>query len=568
MNRITTAPPSGAPITETQPQPKAYSYKRFSTPAQEHGDSLRRQTAMAQAWADRKGVPLDTELNLTDRGVSAYTGANRDVGNLGAFLKAVEEGTVPKGSWLLVENLDRLSREPAVDASWNMQCIIRAGVTVVDLSDNGGLGRDYNLETLRSPEGLMHLMAMLLSFARGNQESAQKGRRVGEAYAHKREVFRSDQKLTKPYTKRLPAWIRWSESAADYELIEDRTELLRWMFELADDGMGMHSIAAQLNENKVDTWGAGGWKAKYWHRSYIHKLLTNKAAIGVFVPHRVVKVEGKRAKQRIPQEPIAHRFPAAIDRELFERVNARLSTTEPRGRNATAPAQSIFAGILKCQHCGGTVTRVNKGHWVYLVCAAAHGKAGTCKYESVPYREAVNEFLRGITVKLDSAPQGNNTAELDAEIERLQGTVDAGEDEVNELLELTISDKSIAARKKLQAFEQELEDMRNRLMKAVERRDTLTGTNVKMRLAAVQKALVREPVDTEEANKALRGAVRKMVMRPQDGRLDILWHHADEPQETRFYTSRYPWEHEPGGWVYKAEEFTESADDNSNNETR
>ena len=52
---------------------------------------------MAQAWADREGVPLDTELNLTDQGVSAYTGANKDVGNLGAFLRAVKDGTVPNG---------------------------------------------------------------------------------------------------------------------------------------------------------------------------------------------------------------------------------------------------------------------------------------------------------------------------------------------------------------------------------------------------------------------------------------------------------------------------------------
>ena len=43
------------------------------------------------------------------------------------------------------------------------------------------------------------------------------------------------------------------------------------------------------------------------------KLLTNKAAIGIFVPHRVEKVDGKRTKKRTPQEPIAsHRFPAAM----------------------------------------------------------------------------------------------------------------------------------------------------------------------------------------------------------------------------------------------------------------
>ena len=79
-------------MMDAQRQPKAYSYKRFSTQAQAEGDSLRRQTAMAEAWADREGIPLDTELKLTDEGVSAYTGANRDVGALGAFLEAVKEG--------------------------------------------------------------------------------------------------------------------------------------------------------------------------------------------------------------------------------------------------------------------------------------------------------------------------------------------------------------------------------------------------------------------------------------------------------------------------------------------
>ncbi|MCK1540701.1 recombinase family protein [Bradyrhizobium sp. 179] len=527
---------------DAQRQPKAYSYKRFSTPAQEQGDSLRRQTAMAQAWADRMGVLLDTELNLTDKGVSAYTGANRDVGNLKTFLTAVEDGTVPQGSWLLVESLDRLSREPAVDASSHMQGIIRAGVTVVDLSDDGGLGREYNMETLRSPDGLMYLMAMLLSFARGNQESTLKGTRVAEKYAEKRRTFASDQKITKPYTRRLPAWIRWRDEVSAYELIEERATLLRWMFEMADDGMGEYSIAAHLNDTKEDTWGAGKWKAAHWHRSYIRKLLTNKAAIGVFVPHRVVKVEGQRTKQRIPQEPIAHRFPPAVERELFERVNARLSTTGARGKNAKAPVRSIFAGIMKCQHCKGTVTRINKGDHVYLVCAAAHAKAGTCKYESVPYAEAVSSFRLRLLGTLDDAPTGNNTAGMDARIDMLKGNVDAGGDLVEELLELTISDRSAAARNKLRATERELEGYREELRELLERRDALKSANVKKRLAAVEKALTRDPMDTEEANKALRGAVSKMVMRPQEARLDIWWHHTETPQETHFMTSRFDWE--------------------------
>ena len=524
-------------------EPKAYSYKRFSTAAQAEGDSLRRQTAMAQAWADRVGVPLDTELTLTDEGVSAYTGANRDVGALGAFVEAVQDGRVPQGSWLLVENLDRLSREPAADASWHMQNIIRAGVSVVDLSDGGG--REYNLKTLRSPDGLTHLLVMLLSFARGNQESVEKARRVSDAFAERRRRFATKEKLTKPYTQMLPAWLRWNAEICEYELIPERAAVLNRIFEMAAEGRGQHSIAAHLNETGEEPWGAKGRKGKFWHKSYIRKLLTNKAAIGIFVPHRVQKVqtaEGKRIKERIPQEPITHRFPPAVDRELFERVNARMSTTSARGKNAKLPVRNIFAGILKCRHCEGAVTRVSKGEYAYLVCSAAHAKAKTCSGESIAYQQAVEALMRTFKTTMEEAPRGKDTTEVGLRIERLQGVIDAGEDQVNALLNLTITDASKAAQRALQKAEHELDAVRVvELAKRNRASRHLTSTNVKTRLAAVRKALTKKPMDTEEANKALRGAVRKMVMRPQEGRLDILWHHAEEPQETVFITSRFDW---------------------------
>jgi hypothetical protein len=131
---------------------------------------------------------------------------------------------------------------------------------------------------------------------------------------------------------------------------------------------------------------------------------------------------------------------------------------------------------------------------------------------------------------------------MDAEIERLRCEVDAVEDVVEEVLDLTISDKSRAARQRLREAEDELDRLKKILRETTEHRDALTSTNVLKRLAAVETALRAEPMNTEEANKALRGAVRKMVMRPQEGRLDILWHHADEAQETAFFTSRFDWD--------------------------
>ena len=91
--------------TRTHTPPKAYSYIRFSTPQQAKGDSHARQTDKAARYAADHGLALDTALNLTDLGVSAYRGKNAKTGSLSVFLKAVEDGAVPRGSFLLVENM-------------------------------------------------------------------------------------------------------------------------------------------------------------------------------------------------------------------------------------------------------------------------------------------------------------------------------------------------------------------------------------------------------------------------------------------------------------------------------
>jgi DNA invertase Pin-like site-specific DNA recombinase len=89
----------------------AYSYIRFSSEPQAWGDSRRRQTALADRYAGKHGLALDKTLSFRDIGVSAFRGRNRRNGALGAFLDAVEIGVVSRGSYLLVESFDRLSRD-------------------------------------------------------------------------------------------------------------------------------------------------------------------------------------------------------------------------------------------------------------------------------------------------------------------------------------------------------------------------------------------------------------------------------------------------------------------------
>jgi len=113
---------------------KAFSYLRYSTPEQGQGDSVRRQLELSRQYAETHSFELDESLK-PDKGVSAFRGKNRTEGNLGAFLHDCQSGRVPKGSALLVESLDRLSREQVEEALYQFLDIIRSGIEVHTLSD-------------------------------------------------------------------------------------------------------------------------------------------------------------------------------------------------------------------------------------------------------------------------------------------------------------------------------------------------------------------------------------------------------------------------------------------------
>jgi DNA invertase Pin-like site-specific DNA recombinase len=75
----------------------AFSYLRFSRSGQKWGDSLRRQLEASRAYAERHDLQLDDSLR--DLGVSAFRGKNSATGALLRFLRLIEDGRVPRGSY-------------------------------------------------------------------------------------------------------------------------------------------------------------------------------------------------------------------------------------------------------------------------------------------------------------------------------------------------------------------------------------------------------------------------------------------------------------------------------------
>ncbi|MET4313753.1 zinc ribbon domain-containing protein [Bradyrhizobium barranii] len=83
--------------------------------------------------------------------------------------------------------------------------------------------------------------------------------------------------------------------------------------------------------------------------------------------------------------PVENLFPAAVDADIYWRVNRKLITKAARGRNARQLSKSIVSGIIFCATCGHAVTRVAKGDYVYLVCSRANMRAEGCDYRAVRY---------------------------------------------------------------------------------------------------------------------------------------------------------------------------------------
>src|SRR6516225_9604093 len=148
-------PDINVPSLSSPTRPKAFSYLRFSTPEQERGDSFRRQTALAAQYAVRHGLDLD-DSSFQDLGVSAFRGANAETGRLGEFLDLVRTGVVSRGSYLLVESLDRLSRNKPRKAVRLLERICEEGITLVTLSD----GKVYD-ETILDEDPMAFMWAFM-----------------------------------------------------------------------------------------------------------------------------------------------------------------------------------------------------------------------------------------------------------------------------------------------------------------------------------------------------------------------------------------------------------------------
>lgn len=466
---------------------KAYSYVRFSSGKQSSGESLRRQTSGAEAYAKKKGWILDTTLTLHDLGVSGWKGDNADTGALAEFISACKRGMVPKGSVLIIEHLDRLTRQQVRPALELFFGILNCGVNIVTLEPE----REYKSES----NDAISILEPLFIFAAANEKSETLSMRL-------RDVWQAKRNRRAPMTSVAPCWLRLAEDGRSYDVIEEKAEVVRQIVGLALDGYGDTRIVKKLNDEK--------WPVitghRVWTGAFVSKLLRSPSLIGGFEP--AVR-DGKKIKKT--GELWEDYYPAIITKHqwflLRSQRKARTKRKGPVGKNVA----NLFSGLITNLRDGEQFHRYIKDHPRLISAAYRNGLSGgdTTTFPYVPVEKRIlGDLAREIEL---GRILGIEDVSEDTELEALRAELEDVEGRISQIGERIMSDPSIGALLDVMAtLDARRKDLKNKIAEQETRTAEYLGAGeVIYALLTWQK--FEESADDEHTRTKIRNQIRMLV---------------------------------------------------------
>lgn|GEM_PF-3506990 len=343
---------------------KAYSYIRFSRSHQAEGDSLERQEAAAVKYCEEHGFELDRST-YHDLGVSAFHSRNRKTGALGRFLEACEAGKIEAGSALIIESLDRLSRDTPWESIGLLKTLLDHGIETHVM---------YDRLVLRPEDsGGTDLMLITMLASRAHEESRTKSRRLLSAFAKKRETALETGGIIAPT---LPWFLEFSKTADGKTKIicpATRRKIVLRIFKETASGKSSQKIAEALNKDEIPTWRA---KQKRWVAARVRDLVRSSSPLGTLSATSKTVAAGR-------QHSIEGYYPRVVSDELAEEARATLARNKTQdlaastGRpNAGKRPINLLRGLLR-----------HRGSWMRHM-THQNGKDGG--YNS--YYEAVDQL--------------------------------------------------------------------------------------------------------------------------------------------------------------------------------
>ena len=416
--------------SKTDLKPIAYSYIRFSTPEQSFGDSQRRQFELTERYCRENGLILSDD-NFHDKGISGFRGLNKSKGaQLARFLKLCDEKKIKNGSVLICEHIDRITREPIFYAFQTVESILKSGIKIVTLND----GKCYSKVTINQ----IDMICLMLTLFQSHEESVKKQSRLRESWNNKRKEILSGKNAK---LSQIPHWLKKSNDG-NIVVDEEKSNTIIRIFDMfVNQKIGTNGIHRILNKSNVPII-SNKKSSKYWHKSYITKILKNKSVTGYTEFYELnVDPETNKKKRVLINDSLTRIYPQIISDEMFESVQIKLkdSSTYTKGRIGIV---NLFSPkILKCVRCNGPmiiVSKTKKDKWIK--CSNYNDGRGCDNSCGYPYYEFENSFIKNVKEIdfIDVLTENNfdkDLLEINNKIENLQTKVTGNDQMISNLLE-------------------------------------------------------------------------------------------------------------------------------------
>ncbi len=436
----------------------AVSYVRWSSGRQSLGDSKERQLSKTKEFCAEHGLVLD--LQMVDDGKSAFKGKHiAQGGSLKKFLDDLQAGLIPK-CVLIVESLDRLSRQTVPEAMEQFLGILNHGVDIVTLID----GQWYSRKSLG--DNSMPLMMSLVYMMRAHEESKTKAFRIAEMW--KRKQLRAVENHI-PMSGIVPGWLEYDPHTRTIKPMPDRVKKLKLIFWLWCRGFSRQRIAQLFNRHSVPTWGRKKRRTSGWQHSYVDKILKSRAVLGELVPFFARhQEEGSLTNVRKPAaEVIKGYYPQVISEVLFYKAQARRTGARgPVGHKVS----NLFQGLLKdgdfppytmCYRDHGTGSR-----WQYVVSdhRRVFPKEPIFSWNYPNLERFLLNYLSDLDWSMLTTSSSQEVKSLKDKLDSLEGKIKHLSTELKSLVELATLTKGIQElAAKIQATEAERAELRRQV---------------------------------------------------------------------------------------------------------
>ncbi|HHM5461424.1 TPA: recombinase family protein [Pseudomonas aeruginosa] len=360
---------------------KAYAYIRFSRAIQATGDSENRQLTALELFETTTGTKI-VEI-VYDKGKSAFRGDNARSGNFKEMLDRMQSGAIRRGDYLVVESIDRITRQRVLDGVELLQGILKKGINIYTTVDQKTYS--YN-DPSRDFENL--LMISLIA-KRANEESETKSGRLLSAWKARKAKAENGEVIIKK-GKSIPYGLRVENNK--FVIQKEEQEEIKQLFELLLQ-FGINTAITKINETSL----------KKWNNGTLNKIIKHKTVIGCMATHRIEYTADGKAK-KILTGFIENYYPNLIEPGLFYKAVDVMTNRKQKNWSGRRTEQdfNIFKHCIFCAECGGKLYYDHRGSrykgkiYPFFKCDNARVQKHICTADNIRFEYVLGSLLESI----------------------------------------------------------------------------------------------------------------------------------------------------------------------------